>query len=71
MLRMAEVPDGFAARAAGGHQWWARLDESVVGFGNAQLLADEAGDRYGYLKDFYIVPEQRRQGHGVLAAPGL
>lgn len=58
----------FATGAAGGHQWWARLDELVVGFGNAQLLTDEAGDRYGYLKDFYIVPERRRKGHGRVFA---
>ena len=58
----------FGAGNGRGHQWWAKVDDAIVGFINADLLIDEAGETYGYLKDFYIVPERRRQGHGAAFA---
>jgi ribosomal protein S18 acetylase RimI-like enzyme len=60
MLRMSEIPAAGDRR----RQWWANVDLVIVGFANAELLTDDTGDAYGYLMDFYIVPERRRQGHG-------
>ena len=58
----------FAAGTGRNQQWRAKLDQIVVGFANAELLMDDMGDTYGYLKDFYILPEWRRQGHGAAFA---
>ena len=54
----------FARRTGRDYQWWEKDEEITVGFANAALLTDEAGDIYGYLKDFYITPEHRHRGYG-------
>ena len=49
-------------------QHWAKVGEEIVGFANVQLTKDDAGDIVGCIKDFYISPDWRRQGHGAALA---
>ncbi len=45
-------------------QWWILLADERIGFANVELRHDPGGQRWGYIKDFYIAPAWRRQGHG-------
>jgi GNAT superfamily N-acetyltransferase len=49
-------------------QWWAKAGEDIVGFANIELAQDDVGAAVGWIKDFYISPERRRQGHGAAFA---
>lgn len=49
-------------------QWWAKADGEIIGFANAELTNDDAGDTCGYIKDFYVIRGRRRQGHGAAFA---
>ena len=44
--------------------WWAKLDETVIGFAKTELLPDPVWERLGYIGDFYIAAEYRGRGHG-------
>jgi ribosomal protein S18 acetylase RimI-like enzyme len=44
--------------------WWAKLDETIIGFAKTELLEDPVWERLGCIGDFYIAPLFRRQGYG-------
>ncbi len=44
--------------------WWAKLDETAIGFAKTELVEDPVCDTQGDIGDFYIVRPLRRQGHG-------
>jgi len=44
--------------------WWAKVDETVIGFAKIELVADPVWGRLGYISDFCIAPSFRRKGHG-------
>ncbi len=44
--------------------WWAKLDETVVGFAKTELMPDPVWERLGSIGDFYIAAEYRGRGHG-------
>jgi ribosomal protein S18 acetylase RimI-like enzyme len=48
----------------GSYQWWAILNSVKIGFANAELSEDWIGQVWAYIKDFYVEPHWRRQGHG-------
>lgn len=44
--------------------WWAKLDQTAIGFAKTELIEDPVGGTQGDIGDFYIAPPLRRQGHG-------
>lgn len=56
--------DARFARDADRGQWWATLGDSIVGFANVERGENEAGETFGDVKDFYVVPQWRRRGYG-------
>src|SRR5215467_16234565 len=51
--------------------WWAKLDETAIGFAKTELLEDPVWETQGDIGDFYIAPPFRRQGHGQAFARSL
>jgi GNAT superfamily N-acetyltransferase len=54
----------FPRNAPGLSQWWAKTEESIVGFAGVELAEDHIGNIYGVIRDFYIIPAWRRQNYG-------
>ena len=44
--------------------WWAKLNETAIGFAKTELIGDPVWETQGDIGDFYITPTFRRQGHG-------
>jgi len=55
----------------GSCQWWAVLDGTRIGFANVELSEDWTGRVWAYVRDFYIEPDWRWQGHGRAFAQAL
>ena len=44
--------------------WWAKLNETAIGFAKTELVEDLVWETQGEIGDFYIAPPFRRRGHG-------
>jgi len=44
--------------------WWAKLNETAIGFAKTELVEDLVWETQGEIGDFYIAPPFRRGGHG-------
>lgn len=51
--------------------WWAKVDETIVGFAQTELTPDPVWTRLSYIKGLYIAPAFRRQGHGRAFAAAI
>lgn len=56
--------DEFWSEDANRYLWWAKLDETIIGFAKTGLVEDPVWDKLGYIGDFYVAPSFRCQGHG-------
>jgi len=64
LARSKYFDDEFWIEDADRYLWWAKLDETVIGFAKTELVGDPVWSRLGYVGDFYIAPPFRRKGHG-------
>jgi ribosomal protein S18 acetylase RimI-like enzyme len=44
--------------------WWAKLNDTAIGFAKTELIEDPVWDTQGEIGDFYIASPFRRRGHG-------
>jgi ribosomal protein S18 acetylase RimI-like enzyme len=50
--------------------WWALVDAATVGFVRVERWTDE-DEHGGFIRDFYICPEMRRQGVGTAVVQAI
>ena len=63
--------DEFWNEREGQFLWWAKLDDTTIGFAQTALVPDPVWGRLGYVSDFYIAPSFRRLGHGKAFAGAI
>jgi|SRR5579864_199005 len=44
--------------------WWAKVNETAIGFAKTELIEDPVWETQGDIADFYIAPPFRRRRHG-------
>ena len=55
----------------GNYLYWAIVDDARVGFANVELSQDWTDQSWAYVKDLYIEPAWRHQGHGQALVQAL
>jgi ribosomal protein S18 acetylase RimI-like enzyme len=61
----------FQSSQPGSHLWWAMVDDTRIGFANVELSLDWTDQSWAYVKDLYIEPAWRNQGHGQALVQAL